>query len=52
MSEQVEIFARKLKDLSVPMDVGADPNAFSNVKIATGNMDIIPSTLENGYKKP
>jgi hypothetical protein len=50
MSEQqVEIFARKLKDLNVPMDIGADPNAFSQVKIATGNMPEGFSTFEGLY---
>ena len=50
MSEQqVEIFARKLKDLNVPMDIGADPNAFSQVKIATGNMPEGFSNFEGLY---
>lgn len=47
--QQVEIFARKLKDLNVPMDIGADPNAFSQVKIATGNMPEGFSTFEGLY---
>ena len=49
MSEQVEIFARKLKDLNVPMNIGADPNAFSRVKIATGNMPEGFSNFEGLY---